>query len=310
MSFLSFLETASVEEVTPSARAGVGGARKPWNPPADLLCIRVWKDGAVFPSQALIDRFNLDYPAVTITKGDVIAFTQADVDKFNEEQLRLRDEHIQKQATLPEAERTEYKIKEFKAKRKPSKYATANDIWGNGFDFIDSRLWAGFKGQGALLFVAPVSKDQAKVDIFGSTKYTSAPDEDTVTYEATAVSKVYDQGSKTFGASVLLPTIKEVYGIDLDTPAKEGEKKKEYIDMLVVDEVDLGGKIINFNTQFSQKLAIFPKKVLRGEAAGNADYEKRENATVWGFLPAELLNVDTANEAEATEKEAVDAETE
>lgn len=37
-----------------------GGPRKEWNPPAGLT-IRVWKDGSVFPSQELVDKFDLAY---------------------------------------------------------------------------------------------------------------------------------------------------------------------------------------------------------------------------------------------------------
>lgn len=277
-SFLSFLETATVEEVAAPSRAGVGGARKPWNPADDVLAIRVWKDGGVFPSKALIERFNLEYVKVKITKGEQIPYTQEDVDKWNEEQARLRDEHVQAQASLPEAERKEFKVKEFKPRFKPSKYETENDIWGNGFDFIDSRLWHGYKG-GNMLFVAPASKNLSKVDIFGSTKYTE---------DGTAVSSVYDQGSKTFGSDVLVPTIKEVYGIELND-------EKEYVDMLVVDELNLGGaEPVNLNKKFSQKTAIFPKKVLRGDLKGQADYEKRENTSVWGFIPADMLNTEVS----------------
>ena len=291
MSFLSFLSEATVEDVALPSRAGVGGARKPWNPKEGRLVIRVWKDGAIYPNKTTIDRFNLEYVKAIITKGEQIPYTQADVDKWNEEQLRLRDEHIQKQASLPDDQKTEYKIKEFKPKFKPSKYEYEGAP-GNGFDFIDSRLWNGFTGKGQMLFVAPAAKDLAKVEIFGSTKYTG---------DGTPVNSVYDQGSKTFGAEVLLPTVEEVYGVKI-----EGDK--EYIDLLIVDELDLGdGNVININEKFSKKIAHFPKKILRGEAKGQADFEKRENAIVWGLIPAELLG-ETEVEEVATVNEAATAE--
>jgi hypothetical protein len=285
MSFLSFLSEATVEEVALPSRAGVGGARKPWHPKEGRLAIRVWKDGSIYPNKTTIERFNLEYVKAIITKGEMKPYTQEDVDKWNENQLRLRDEHVQKQAALPEDQRTEYKIKEFKPQYKPSKYEYEGAP-GNGFDFIDSRTWKGFVGEGKMLFVAPAAKDLAKVDIFGSTKYTG---------DGTPVNSVYEQGSKTFGHEVLLPAVEEVYGVKLSD-------EKEYVDLLIVDELDLGdGNVININEKFSKKIAHFPKKVLRGDAKGQSDYEKRENAIVWGLIPAELLGETEVEEPAAAE---------
>lgn len=57
--FASFLSTAvAVEQVVTPKKAG-GGPRKEWNPPtAD---IRIWKDGSVFPSAALVAKYMLDF---------------------------------------------------------------------------------------------------------------------------------------------------------------------------------------------------------------------------------------------------------
>jgi hypothetical protein len=57
---LSFLKTIKVEDTAP--RRGGGGSRKQWFP---LLpyAIRVWKDGSVFPSKGLVERFDLEYAA-------------------------------------------------------------------------------------------------------------------------------------------------------------------------------------------------------------------------------------------------------
>lgn len=56
---LSFLKTIKVEEAAAPKRGG-GGARKPWNPLLPFA-IRLWKSGAIFPSQQLTERFDLEY---------------------------------------------------------------------------------------------------------------------------------------------------------------------------------------------------------------------------------------------------------
>lgn len=55
---LDFLKKITVTAPEKAPRTG-GGPRKNWNPIG--FCIRVWKSGAIFPSQELVDRFNLEY---------------------------------------------------------------------------------------------------------------------------------------------------------------------------------------------------------------------------------------------------------
>lgn len=72
MSFLSFLNGVTLDEVTKPTRTG-GGVKKQWNPASTFMGIRIWKNGSVFPSQALVDALNLEYPKVNInveTKED------------------------------------------------------------------------------------------------------------------------------------------------------------------------------------------------------------------------------------------------
>lgn len=56
---LDFLKKIKVEDVALPTKAG-GGRRKEWNPTLDNA-IRVWKDGSLFPSQKLVERFALEY---------------------------------------------------------------------------------------------------------------------------------------------------------------------------------------------------------------------------------------------------------
>lgn len=63
--FLSFLDDVLVENVEPKAPRA--GAKKQRNPGEDFVGIRLWSDGSVYPSKTLVDRFNLEYPAATVS---------------------------------------------------------------------------------------------------------------------------------------------------------------------------------------------------------------------------------------------------
>lgn len=59
MSFLSFLKDAVIEEV-PASKVN-SKVKKDRNPDPEFLGFRLWKDGSIFPSKALVERFDLEY---------------------------------------------------------------------------------------------------------------------------------------------------------------------------------------------------------------------------------------------------------
>lgn len=69
MSFLKFLSNVKVEDVAP-AGARTSNAPKQRNPNPTFLGFRIWADGSVYPSQALVDQFNLEYPNATVVTAD------------------------------------------------------------------------------------------------------------------------------------------------------------------------------------------------------------------------------------------------
>lgn len=58
---LDFLATATINDVAEKTVARMGGPRKQRNP--EGLAIRLFRDGSVYPSQELVDKFNLEYTA-------------------------------------------------------------------------------------------------------------------------------------------------------------------------------------------------------------------------------------------------------
>ena len=61
MSFLSYLKDAVVEEIQPSKSVSRTGIKVQHNPDADFIGFRLWKDGSVYPSQTLVEMFDLEY---------------------------------------------------------------------------------------------------------------------------------------------------------------------------------------------------------------------------------------------------------
>lgn len=255
MGLMDFLKSGKVEEVTKAPRTGATGARKERNPNPALLAIRLFYSGAVYPSQALVEKFDLDYRKAKITK----------------ETLPLKDG--QTEAIV----RNKYEYPEGQ---------------GNGMDVIDTKEWGQFKGEGRMVFVAVVPKSEPKVDLFQSTMY-----ED----DGTPKSTVMDQGAVTFGQQILLPMVKEVFGIDLgNEPGKQ-----EFVDLEVLEEVTEGEETFNVTETFSKPIMLVPKRITRGKDKDKLDYERRENAKVYLLVP----KVQEAKEEEVVDlTHATDAE--
>lgn len=249
MSLLGFLKSAKVEEVVAPAKGG-GGLRKERTP--EGLTIRLFRNGSVYPSQALVEKFDLEYKVGVPSKVEV--------------KNKVMD-------SLPAGAATEVDAPKSKT------VFSFEKGQGNGLDVIDSRQWHQFKADGSLVFVSPVSKDEAKVDLFGIVR------RDEVTGVPTE--SVMDQGAATYGTKFLIPMIKEIYGIELS-------EELDHVDLVVVSELEG----VNITEAFSQEISLFPKVVARGDEKGKPDYERRDKAKVYGLIPYSVL----VTENEAPEK--------
>lgn len=243
-----FLKTVKVEEVeeAPKAKRGV---KKPWNPDPLMVGFRVWKDGAIFPSQAAVDKFDLEYRTAMISFENVTA------------RATKVPEGMEAHANAIVPGPTEAKT------RKVFTYGEGGP--GNGFDVFSSSDWGQFKGDGKIIFVSPVVKTEAKVDLFS----TVGMDE-----KGKPLNTVLDQGAATYGEQTLLPMLKEMYDIEL------GEEK-EYVDLEIVESIE-GFDIVG---NYSRDIMLLPKKITRGADKGKADYVRRENQKVYALVPVEVL---------------------
>lgn len=192
LSFLSNVELLSADEAKTKKASSIG-ARKERNPlTADL---RIFKDGSVYPSVALVAEFNLEYT----TKDNLTV--------------------------------------------------------GMGFDVFSSN---NFKQLGAMarpvVFIATVGKSAPKVDLFGRCTWDA---------EGKPNSLVADQGSPTFGKTMLLPMLEEVYGFSF-----ANNTELSFIDLNIVREYKL---------KTPSGVAMVPKIISKGETAGQLTTERREN---------------------------------
>lgn len=248
MGLLSFLKTAVIEDPTEKAKAS-SGPRKQRNPNPTFLGIRLWKDGSVFPSQSAVDKFDLEYRGGT---KEIVPAVPAVGKEGDENYVAAKPART---VFVPNPEGTP----------------------GNGFDIIDSREWNQYKGEGNLIFLGVVPKNESKVDMFARTGYDA---------EGKPLTSVMDQGTKTFGTDSLISMVEEVYGTKLDD-------KKEYVDLAIVSETEG----VNIPETFSKPIMFSPKKTARGKDKGTPTYVRRENMPLFLLVPQEVLE---ASEPEVT----------
>lgn len=250
MSLLSFLKSGTVE-VPAEAPKGPGGKAKQWQPNPQMIAVRVWRDGSVFPSQAAIDKFDLEYRKANITQEEIPA------------RAEVKDENGKV-------------ISEAKPAGSRNKYEFP-DGTGNGLDVISSLEWKNFNSsvEGKMMFVAVTPKSEPKVDLFSTTNY-----------DKTGVPKstVGEQGAATFGKQVLLPMLKEVYGIELTE-----EEGKDFVDLVIFESIGSGVNTFDVTGSYSKPMVYLPKRVARGDAKGKLDYSRRENVKIYGFAPAAMV---------------------
>ena len=190
--FLSFLQDSKigVEEVTAVSRT----VKKDRNPDPNFVGIRVWKDGSVFPSEALVEALNLEYVSVKLSMVPVEKDGVAVMEEKDGKQIQ-------------------------KLKRV---YEYPAEV-GNGLDVIYSQDWAQWMvpenphRDKKVLFISVVQKSEPKVDLFSTTRYND---------DGTPISSVLTQGANTFGKDALLPVLKTAYNVE---PSEE----EGYIDLFI-----------------------------------------------------------------------------
>ena len=230
---LEFLNNIGATEIAAKATKSV--EKKQRNPEASFMGIRVWKDGSIYPSAALVTKYNLEFTKATVTQEDV---TKNGVIQTDDAGQPL--------------------------KRKVLSYP--NDT-SNGIDIMNSADWTQKQNWGTnpdLILAAISPKKAGKVDLFASC---------TTEEDGSPKLSVLEQGAATFGKESLLPLIYSVYKT---TPNEEG-----FIDLELVEAYPLHQVVSN-------KIFMFPKRIVRGEDKGKLEYVRRENVELFPFVPVSV----------------------
>ena len=130
----------------------------------------------------------------------------------------------------------------------------------NGLDVFKSADWPMFpvNPDNPLIFIAPVSKGEPKIDLFGQVGYNE---------DNTPKNSVMEQGGGSFGKE-LVEMVESVYGITLE--------KGEYVDLEVKEE---------YKIKSPNDVYYIPKTVTRGARKGETSVIRRENIDVMPLAP-------------------------
>jgi hypothetical protein len=264
--FLANVVINDQEEVVAKVRKG--GPRKERNP--EGLAIRLFRDGSVFPSQELVDKFNLEYvPAILKERKPV------GEPKEGEEQ----------------------------------KYQNVFEIEGEpgfGFDVIDTKLFSVFQIPGKrLLLISAVDRSQPKIDLFGSTTYndngtpkTSVLGQGAKTFGAESLIPMVEE---VYGVKFNRNAVEAKEATDT-TPAVEAQPAVEdgldFVDLQLIANPATG------EPWALPPVVFVPKTITRGERKGELTVTRREKASVYVFMPV----TEETKTAQGTEAQGVAAQ--
>jgi len=155
---------------------------------------------------------------------------------------------------------------------------------GFGFDVIDSNQFGRIlETPQRCIWISPVARTESKIDLFNIVKYNE---------DGTPGSSVLEQGTKTFGSTVLIPLLEESSGVKF-------EEKVMHIDLKLYG----GAGDEPFRLPDGKRVAFIPKSVQRGENKGTETVIRREDPTFWCLYPAEVQEEAGANVEESAEAE-------
>jgi hypothetical protein len=176
-----------------------GRLRTPKSLNPEGLTLRIFSNGVVYPSQELVDKFNLEYQP--------------------------------------------------KDSAKPS----------NGFDFFDSQLWTPLATQPRMIIFGIVSKEEPKVDLFGTCRFAT---------DGQPKSSVINQGT---ASPELLALVRSMGYLT---------EEQKYCDLELV---------VEYPIKPQDGIAYIPKLLERGEKAGELTSIRRENVTFYPVNTKENL---------------------
>jgi hypothetical protein len=251
---LDFLTSATILDVAEHVTAKkIGGPTKERTPLGQA--IRLFRDGSVYPSLELIEKFGLEYPKATVSKQAIPL----------------------PEGSNPAAEQQFKNVFSF----------GPQESQGFGFDVIDTDKASIFNFGRRLLIISPVSKAQPKVDLFASTVYNedgtpkaSVIDQGAKTFGMDSMIPMVEEiyGVK-FNRAAKAATADE-------TAIAAIEDGVEFIDLVVTAHPTTG---LPWALPNGKEVAYIPKQISRGKDKGTFSTVRRECPVFYALLPLSLI---------------------
>jgi hypothetical protein len=269
MSRLAFLKTVSVIAVAePAKRAGGGGARKEWNPTEGLV-LRLWKSGAVYPSQEMVDKFDLEYRNCLT----------------EEQEEAIKADTLEKPAMGFGFDVAD--TQDFPAFKVDGRYliisSVPKDVKGGRVDLF-----------GTVTYNEEDNTPKLKVFDQGNTTFGKdfliprIEEIYGITFAKAAVAAVEAKPAETDAEGKVIKSAVEARAA---VPAVEGV---EYLDLILLGQE--GENSDPFSLPVG-KIAYFPKIVSRGDAKGESTVARRENPQMYILYPKIWLDEEKAQAA-------------
>ena len=275
MSKLGFLKnvTVAAQEQPKPGRNG-GSVKKDWNPASGLV-IRLWKDGSVFPSADLVNKFSLQYEnalteeQITAIKEETMAkpFRGNGFDVVDSKDYPQFETGGQRVLIIAPAEKDSGKVDLFSS-------VSYNDDGTPKVTVMD---------QGAVTFgkdfLIPRIEEIYGI-VFAKAAIPAQAAKEAVPAETDDEGKVVKSAKPAVEARPEVPAVEGVEFVDLVFVGQEGE---------IVDEP----------TPFvsAGPIVFFPKTISRGDSKGESTVARRENPKMYVLYPKQLLE-DTAVEGD------------
>lgn len=249
----------------------VGGIKREWNPPSGLA-IRIWFSGAVYPSQELVDAFDLEYPnrlteeqEAEIKAGTAEkpfmgnGFDVADSVEYPQIQIGdLRALFISTVEKDAEGGRVDlFATVGYNDDNTPKLKVMDQGLVTFGKDFLIPKIEEVY---GITFFKPSIPAVEAKP----------------------AVAEVLD------GAGKVVTSARAAVEAKPEVPATEGV---EYVDLVLV------GQTGDSSTPWTVPVTFVPKRVSRGDKKGETTVVRRENPKIYILYPKSLMEEETTQVA-------------
>lgn len=257
LNFLSDIKLVAQEEQKPKVPAR---AKKDWNP-TEGLTVRVWKDGSVFPSQQLVDQFDLSYrpqpteEEIAVAKAaGTVPYTGQGFDVADSQDFPIFQTGGKRLLIISPAPRSQGRI----------------DLFGSvGYNKKDNTPLYTVMNQGAATFgetfLVPRIEGIYGI-VFAKPAIEAKP----------AVVGVPADGEQ--------PEVKAQAAVE----GKEAIEGVEYVDMVLLGQGGEGSA--PWTLPAGKTVAFFPKIVSKGEKRGEQTIARRENPLIFVFYPKSLLD--------------------